>query len=51
MAADDVPKLLYYTVLTVIDYYIEPLGAIRSVYVLSTHSVLKAAKAFATLAL
>jgi hypothetical protein len=51
MAADDVPKLLYHTVLTVIDYHTEPSGATRSVYVLSTHSVLEAAKAFATSAL
>ncbi|EXK24711.1 hypothetical protein FOMG_18578 [Fusarium oxysporum f. sp. melonis 26406] len=51
MAADDVPELLYHTVLTVIDYHKEPSGATRSVYVLGTHSSLEAAKAFATSAL
>ncbi|PNP57319.1 hypothetical protein FNYG_15240 [Fusarium nygamai] len=51
MAADDDPELLYHTVLTVIDYHKEPLGATRSVYVLGTHSALEAAKAFATSAL
>ncbi|KAJ0131667.1 Uncharacterized protein HZ326_25232 [Fusarium oxysporum f. sp. albedinis] len=51
MAADDVPELLYHTVLTVIDYHKEPSGATRSVYVLGTHSALGAAKAFATSAL
>ncbi|EXL66822.1 hypothetical protein FOPG_17034, partial [Fusarium oxysporum f. sp. conglutinans race 2 54008] len=51
MAADDVPELLYHTVLTVIDYHKEPSGATCSVYVLGTHSALGAAKAFATSAL
>ncbi|KAF5700388.1 hypothetical protein FMUND_14358 [Fusarium mundagurra] len=51
MAADDVPKLLFHTVLTVIDYHKEPSGAARSVYVLDTHSALEAARAFATSAL
>ncbi|KAH7237889.1 hypothetical protein B0J15DRAFT_516481 [Fusarium solani] len=51
MKANDVPELLYHTVLTLIDYHDDPSGATRSVYVLGTHSALKAAKAFATLAL
>jgi hypothetical protein len=51
MAADDVPELLYHTVLTVIDYHTEPSGATRSVYVLSTYGTFEAAKAFATSAL
>ncbi|KAL5585839.1 hypothetical protein FOVSG1_006117 [Fusarium oxysporum f. sp. vasinfectum] len=51
MAADDVPELLYHTVLTVIDYHKEPSEATRYAYVLGTHSVIEAAKAFATSAL
>ncbi|KAH7180261.1 hypothetical protein DER46DRAFT_491337 [Fusarium sp. MPI-SDFR-AT-0072] len=51
MAADNVPELLYHTVLTVIDYQKEPSEATRSVYVLGTHSALEAAKAFAISAL
>jgi hypothetical protein len=51
MAADDVPELLYHTILTVIEYHKEPSGATRSVYVLGTHSALEAAKDFATSAL
>ncbi|KAJ4094307.1 hypothetical protein NW760_014688 [Fusarium oxysporum] len=43
--------LLYHTFLTVIDYHKEPSGATRFAYVLSTHSVLEAAKTFATSAL
>ncbi|KAM6513774.1 hypothetical protein FALCPG4_014989 [Fusarium falciforme] len=51
MKANDVPELLYHTVLTLIDYHEDPSGAARSVYVLGTHSALKAAKAFAISAL
>ncbi|KAM6513445.1 hypothetical protein FALCPG4_015864 [Fusarium falciforme] len=51
MIANDVPELLYHTVLTVIDYYQEPSGPTSSVYVLGTHSTLEAAKAFATSAI
>ncbi|WAO97031.1 Hypothetical protein NCS54_01473500 [Fusarium falciforme] len=51
MKANDVPELLYRTVLTLIDYHEDPWGATRSVYVLGTHNALKAAKAFATSAL
>jgi hypothetical protein len=51
MKANDVPELLYHTVLTVIDYYQELSGPTSSVYVLGTHSTLEAAKAFATSAL
>ncbi|KAH7205478.1 uncharacterized protein BKA55DRAFT_530523 [Fusarium redolens] len=51
MAVDNVPELLYHTVLTVIDYQKEPSEATRSVYVLGTHSALEAAKAFAISAL
>ncbi|EEU33393.1 uncharacterized protein NECHADRAFT_89520 [Fusarium vanettenii 77-13-4] len=51
MIANDVPELLYHTVLTVIDSYQEPSGPTSSVYVLGTHSTLEAAKAFATSAL
>ncbi|KAM6508105.1 hypothetical protein FALCPG4_017993 [Fusarium falciforme] len=51
MTTNDLPELLYHTVLTVIDYYQEPSGPTSSVYVLGTHSTIEAAKAFATSAL
>ncbi|KAI8648973.1 hypothetical protein NCS55_01470300 [Fusarium keratoplasticum] len=51
MIANDVPELLYHTVLTVIDYSQELSGPTSSVYVLGTHSILEAAKACATSAL
>lgn len=38
------PELLYHTILTVIDYHVDPSGARRSIYILGTHSTLEAAK-------
>ncbi|KAI6756151.1 hypothetical protein HG530_011887 [Fusarium avenaceum] len=38
------PELLYHTILTVIDYHVDPSGAQRSIYILGTHSTLEAAK-------
>jgi hypothetical protein len=45
------PENLYHTVLTVIDYHVDPSGAQRSDYVLGTHATVEAAKDFATRAL
>ncbi|KAK3987716.1 hypothetical protein QBC44DRAFT_399966 [Cladorrhinum sp. PSN332] len=47
----NVPENLFHTTLTVIDYHKDPSGAIRSVYVLGTHTDLPSAKRFALSAL
>lgn len=46
-----IPDLLYHTTLTVVDYHEDASGSTRTVYVLATHSTLKAAKSFALTAL
>ncbi|KAF4332134.1 hypothetical protein FBEOM_14073 [Fusarium beomiforme] len=38
------PELLYRIILTVIDYYVDPSGAKRSIYILDTNPTLEAAK-------
>ncbi|KAM5363201.1 hypothetical protein ACJA88_013639 [Fusarium oxysporum] len=51
MTASNIPDFLFNTLVTVVDYSIDPSGGMRFVYVLGTHSTLEAAKAFATSAL
>ena len=48
---DEVPDLLYHTLLTVIDFHDDTSGYTRSTYPLGTHTTLPAAKAFAARAL
>jgi len=51
MADQNIPELLFHTVLTVIDFHVDPSGATQSVYVLGTHTTLESAKAFTLKAL
>lgn len=51
MASDNIPDLLFHTMLTVIDYHTDTSGSTRTVYVLGTHTALEAAKAFSLTAL
>ncbi|KAK4234088.1 hypothetical protein C8A03DRAFT_38147 [Achaetomium macrosporum] len=46
-----IPEQLFHTVLTVIDYHADTSGSTQDVYVLGTHTTLRAAKAFALSAL
>jgi len=45
------PDTLFHTILTVIDYHVDPSGGTQSTYVLGTHTDLAAAKAFSKRAL